>query len=125
MTDLSRDKAISRRADAFSAASWQRLSDSQGLHRGHAHGPTTHLCEDRLVDVEHGVTVAVACQREDGACLCDHLADFRIARGDDAGDVRFEHGVGELILRQRELGAGGIELRLRAAQRLLCGWRGW
>lgn len=79
------------------------------------------LHQQRLIDVEHRIALAVLGQAENRHGGLHHLAHFRLARSNHTGRVGDQGGVAELFAGVGQLGLGGGERTLTAAQRGLGG----
>ncbi|EAZ60706.1 hypothetical protein PA2G_04072 [Pseudomonas aeruginosa 2192] len=75
------------------------------------------VAEQRLVDVEHRVALAVAGQGEDRHGGLHHLADLGLAGGDDPGVGGTQLGIGKQVAGVGQLRLGGLQRTLRAAHR--------
>ena len=78
------------------------------------------LVEQRFVDVEHGVTLALAGEGEDRHRGLHHLADFGVAAGDHAVGRGLQLGIGEHVAGVCGLGLGGVQGAAGGTQLGLC-----
>ena len=79
------------------------------------------LHQQRLIDVEHRIALAIARQAEDRHGGLHYLADFCLARGNHSRCFSDQRGIAELFAGVGQLGLGGGQGTLAAAQRGLGG----
>ncbi|MCY1426917.1 hypothetical protein D9M71_427460 [compost metagenome] len=100
---------------------------AQGLDLGIVHQAdgdgfaTGRRDQQRLIDIEHRIALAIVGQGEDWRRSLHHLPDFSLTFGDHPGRIGDQCGVAQLITGIGQLRLGGLQGALATAQRRLGG----